>query len=504
MNVSALEMFRHACGRPSLLEFDVVGPDGTTFVRRQLDRPFARIGRDSRNEIRLDSSSVSGRHAYMQVVAGRPFVVDLGSRSGTRWRGERQSAGWLGPEDTLNIGDFSIRLAPRSAESSSETSASLQECNPLEARSANRAGLPTFSLELAGRNGNVQRLQVDRVLTLVGRVSACKLRLLDQSVSRFHCALVQTPHGLWAIDLHGKDGTWVDGRRVRWARLDNGARLRAGSFPMRVWHERDCLAPTAGPFFQALSIGEPWTTEPSNGTGEIAASPGDVQRLGAGSSLLPGRPERFAPPQEIGSLVPLPAPNLAGPLVDGAIPSLLLQQFGALHQQMLAQFQRCMLVMAQMLTTLRQEEMELLREVLERVGALEHQVRGLATAGKKRAARLARKDQETAQAAESRSEQPLVPALGERVRGEGVAEGPGEAGPTFAATPPAPVGNGVAANPPLQAGETASNSEPSAPTSPAGTDGDANLHAWLSGRIAILDQERQGAWRKILAMLLGK
>src|SRR5262249_181556 len=153
MNVIALEMFQEACGWPGRLDLDVLGPDGTPISRHQRDRPFARIGRDPRNDIRLDVANVSARHAYLQVIAGRPFGVDLGRRAGTGWRGESRSAGWLGPDDVLGVGDFTVRLAPGSAELLHASSVSSQEWNPLEAGSATRAGLPTFSLECASQGG---------------------------------------------------------------------------------------------------------------------------------------------------------------------------------------------------------------------------------------------------------------------------------------------------------------------------------------------------------------
>src|SRR5262249_58053764 len=143
------EMFREACGWPGRLDFDVHGPEGARVSCHQRDRPFARIGRDPRNDIRLDLANVSARHAYLQVIAGRPFVVDLGSRSGTRWRGESRSAGWLGPDDVLGGGDFTGRLAPGSAGLLNVSSFSSHEWNPLETSSAARARLPTLFLEPA-------------------------------------------------------------------------------------------------------------------------------------------------------------------------------------------------------------------------------------------------------------------------------------------------------------------------------------------------------------------
>jgi hypothetical protein len=64
--------------------------------------------------------------------------------------------------------------------------------------------------------------------------------------------------------------------------------------------------------------------------------------------------------------------------------------------------------------------------------------------------------------------------------------------------------NGVAANSLQSTEECPLDAEASKATSLLGTRCDADFHAWLSGRIAMLHEERQSGWRKLLAMLLGK
>src|SRR5262249_38829739 len=196
-----------------------------------------------------------------------------------------------------------------------------------------------------------------------------------------------------------------------------------------------------------------------------------------------------------GSLLPMPYQPLApasAELVPSALPAALMQQFAMLHQQMLAQFQQSMLVMAQMFTTLRQEEMELLREVLERLGSLKQKVRGLAAAEKKRAAPRRGQNDETAEPA------PIL----DRVESPDRAARPSQdaAQRAMANTP---TDSAPALDPPLPTEENGSNSQSSVTPSFAGTNVDPSLHAWLSGRVAMLDQERQGVWRRLMAVLFG-
>jgi hypothetical protein len=76
------ERFWDACGATGPLHLDVVPPGGGEPTPRVLPRPFAVIGRDAAMDIALDHEAVSKRHAYLQVVRGRIFCVDLGSRTG--------------------------------------------------------------------------------------------------------------------------------------------------------------------------------------------------------------------------------------------------------------------------------------------------------------------------------------------------------------------------------------------------------------------------------------
>jgi hypothetical protein len=189
-----------------------------------------------------------------------------------------------------------------------------------------------------------------------------------------------------------------------------------------------------------------------------------------------------APNPEYGSLVPrLASPGVAIPtrVSDGAVPAAIMQQFASLHQHMLTQFQQGMLIMAQMFTTMRQEEMELLREVLDRLGGLRREVRGLKAAEKKRAARRP----------DARGEQPVEQEITEETEKHAATSDP-----PAAAVP----SNGVAADP-----LPPPDSAPPSADSTIGANADASLHTWLTGRIAKLDKDRQSAWRKLIASIFG-
>jgi DNA-binding NtrC family response regulator len=60
------------------------------------------------------------------------------------------------------------------------------------------------------------------------------MTLSDRAVSRYHCRIEPSAHGVWVRDLGSTNGTWVDGLRIRRHELRSGAVLRVGRTELRV------------------------------------------------------------------------------------------------------------------------------------------------------------------------------------------------------------------------------------------------------------------------------
>ena len=74
--------FLKACGlRP--LDLRIENRGETT--RWSTHQPFALIGSDPMADLFLDDSRVDRLHAYLQVIEGQVYWVDLGSQGGTHW-----------------------------------------------------------------------------------------------------------------------------------------------------------------------------------------------------------------------------------------------------------------------------------------------------------------------------------------------------------------------------------------------------------------------------------
>lgn len=191
-----------------------------------LGGPFALIGRDPRADLALDHPEVDRAHAYIQVVGGRTFCVDLGSRGGTHWADGPRPMGWVGPGETIGVGPYRVTLHAPGApgdgpgRDAPPTSRSYLQDGPVEA-----------SLEFLDSAAEQRSWRVSRSLVLVGRSPACKVRL---GSAGFHCGLVRTPMGLWVVDLLGRAGTLVNGRPRRASKLNDGDLLRIVDQEIRV------------------------------------------------------------------------------------------------------------------------------------------------------------------------------------------------------------------------------------------------------------------------------
>src|SRR3954452_15814650 len=142
--------------------------------RRSLPQPFAVIGRDPRSDVPLDDAQVSRRHAYLQVVAGRVFCADLGSRTGTHWPDGAGTAGWLRADQALRIGPYTLRL--RGGDPAAPAPGAL--------------ALPEITLEFLSGTIGPTHWPLRRALVLVGRSPDCRVCLPAPNVSKYHCSLV--------------------------------------------------------------------------------------------------------------------------------------------------------------------------------------------------------------------------------------------------------------------------------------------------------------------------
>ena len=192
----------------------------------------------------------------------------------------------------------------------------------------------------------------------------------------------------------------------------------------------------------------------------------------------------------------------------------LMNQFGQMQQQMLDQFQQAISMIVQMFGSLHRDQMIAIREELDQLRDLTREFHAIKL---ELAARSQDQTPVVPTSASTALSDPQMSGVGSRVQERIESETDATVTPMAARTAP-----DVASVPPiLSAGDglgVASASQ--APLSPSGFErlevkqpqprsGESNLESdrdvilWLHQRMAVLQQERESRWRKILKLLPG-
>jgi pSer/pThr/pTyr-binding forkhead associated (FHA) protein len=364
MKQLSLEAFLDACGGRGPLQMDVTAPDENASVRQVLHQPFALLGRHPSVDVCLQGSGVSRRHALLQVIAGRYFCLDLGSRTGTYWDGQGQGHGWLPGHAPFRVGPYRLSLAEESRDGDPVPA---DDWNPLERGSTSTHALPTVTLNILDNGRFAYRWRMNRAMAIVGNAENCKVRLQGPGVSRFQCALVCTPVGVWVVDLRRNGGIPVNETAVTHALLEDGDRLQVGNYTICVSYDSPDAPATAASSVTspiALFSGPPSGPAPNN---LVSRSFGAAQSLDSWRD--PSATPMVAPSSTVGT--PAAVPGEAGnvELIAG-----MMRQFSQMQHQM---FDQSLVMMFQMFRTMHGEQTSILREELGRLDAINRELQSL-------------------------------------------------------------------------------------------------------------------------------
>lgn len=496
MSKFSVDLAVEACGATGQLQLKAESLRRQEVLSKTLYLPFALIGTNENADLCLADAEISPVHAYWQVIGGRLFCLDLQSKTGTHWDGVPKSWGWLAHDQIVRLGGYYIWFT---GGWQAEGKTAVGDANPLSAPSLGPFGQAEMVLETFGGTTPAMTWPVDRVLTLVGRADDCRVMLKDPSVSPFHCSLLRTALGTWVVDLLGKGGININGRRVRWARLDEGDRLQVGRFLLRAR-----AAQTTTPVTRFRG--------PGDRLGVVETTVREV--IPVGESPLPGPPkEAVITPEPVPAVRPASVPAVTQPNLPAVAPPppglpaangtseatilTIVNQFTLVQQQMAEQYHQSLLAMVQMFAAMRREQMDLVREEMDRINQLTDELRTLQAEVAKRPAE-APAPAPTPEAAVQRPTQPQEPSPAE-------APAPFDPWKTMGAAPttgdPQPANGSSLAE--LEAFEKAASRR--APAFTPGVDpARENVHAMLFQRMAEIQREREGRLKSLLSTLMGK
>jgi pSer/pThr/pTyr-binding forkhead associated (FHA) protein len=458
----AMDEFSKACGATGPLDLRIETWD--QMVTWSTPQPFALVGSDPAADLFLDDARVDRLHAYLQVIEGEVFWVDLGSQAGTRWESSTSTArsGWLTHQQGIDIGPFLIQLAAEVLSAEEAIGQQVVRPDPFASRPQDSDNLPRVVLEFRRDQARPIRWRMRHVLTLVGSSPYCKVRLAAPGVVPFHCSLLRTAEGVWVVNLGG-GGVTLNGSSIRAARLEDRDELQIGGVTIRV-------------FFR--------TSLPVNGkNGSSVGSMIDPVSLVA----YPGSPSRelaTSRPDGVWRVADHVAESL---LADRVLPrsefpesllNLVFDQFEQMQQQFLDQFQQTALMMFRALGTMHRDQMEELRQKLDSLEQLGENFKVLQA--------------QVSDTFPPHSSPPLsakvTPASSQSPSSSSPA--PGTVGSEKSKSP---VENGTE---PRREKLHSLVNEPNNPS--------ANVHEWMIGRLAALEAEQRTRWQKILDLVRGR
>jgi hypothetical protein len=297
------------------------------------------------------------------------------------------------------------------------------------------------------------------MLTLVGGAGGCSLRLVSRTVARFHCALLLTPAGLWAVDLRGTDGNpeWqgitINGSRAAWGHLADNDEILVGRFLYRVRYDQVHAEGLPNPSeTRSLAVWDQPYTE-----GELVPS-------GTGLRGVPGGAGRVS--EQV-----LFAQALLGPI---------LNQFGLMQRQMLTELEQTLSTVVDRVEALHREQT---RRMEAEASRLDQRLRALQTE--------VAKIQGATQA--SQRPTPAPPRVAARDTADSTLPSPSRTAAAPALKSPRIAGGATAV-------DLAGPGQAPTPGEPPGPDVDT----WLYDRLQEFHQEQQNLWRRVLHRVLGK
>lgn len=97
--------------------------------------------------------------------------------------------------------------------------------------------MTTRTLTLYPNTPSAKAIILDKPSYSLGRAADCTIRLHSQKVSSQHASLVCTPHKATLIDLDSKNGTMVNGKKIRDVELKNGDAVQIADIDMLFQEE---------------------------------------------------------------------------------------------------------------------------------------------------------------------------------------------------------------------------------------------------------------------------
>ncbi|MFH0797177.1 MAG: FHA domain-containing protein [Candidatus Omnitrophota bacterium] len=180
------------------------------------------IGRDSSNDIALESSLVSRRHLQIERKEGCFWVRDLNSTNGTFINGSKIT----GPvkikgNERIEAGEFLVQVELKKDETR------VVELGPKRTSYLGLEFFPPLSLKKSFE-------ATPGTPVTIGRIPECSLSISDSTVSKIHAQILRRDGDFFVEDLQSTNGTFLNGQRVDKSLICDGDILEFGKVKCRI------------------------------------------------------------------------------------------------------------------------------------------------------------------------------------------------------------------------------------------------------------------------------
>ena len=196
------------------------GPNaGKVFYLKQGDHTF---GRNTHNDFVIDDPFVSGRHGLIRVNGQGVTIFDLGSRGGLKVNETALTGRPISPGGIIAVGDTRLQVL---RVDSPEQFASVIDPGKTMVDLSDKKTIALVAVSGPDAGTSYPLTEGDNV---IGRTSACQVRLTDKTVSRSHALIKCEGDKLTINDLGSSTRTEVDGQGISGLPVSNGDVVTVG------------------------------------------------------------------------------------------------------------------------------------------------------------------------------------------------------------------------------------------------------------------------------------
>lgn len=197
------------------------------------------IGRADDSGVKLSGSSVSRKHAQIQVAGNNCFLIDLGSGNGTFLNGAQVSSNketLLRHGDLISIDNYNLSFNAIDEMLSSSfneiTDSDVLEVKLLKKvlRAIDKESIPSVEVLNGNFVGKKFFLTDDIDEVTIGRDDSSDFEIREYVISRQHAKVLKKNNKLLLEDLKSKNGTYLNNKRVTTQEeLHDGDRIALGT-----------------------------------------------------------------------------------------------------------------------------------------------------------------------------------------------------------------------------------------------------------------------------------